>query len=418
MRENLTLRPLVSSMIRHSHAAELERVSELLMKLPGAARRVAADLQRGVVNPGLGRRGLSGEQVLRIVVLKQLTGFSYEQLAFHLEDSLTYRRFCLLGIDGWSPKASTLQGNVKRVRPETLEWTHRRLVKHARTLGVEDGGTVLVDSTAVESNIHHPTDSSLLNDGVRVLTRLLKRSKQFVDVHFSDHTRRAKRRALGVLNAKKDKQRTERYGDLLKVAAKTAGYARQAIKALGRLRCAEALRLRAELQSALELFSRIIDQTQRRIFDGETVPAEEKVVSMFEPHTDILLKGGRDTVYGHKIFLTTGRSGLVLDLTVEEGNPADASRTVPLIQRHKRLFGAVPQKATFDAGFASAANQTELMSLGVQDVAFAKNSAIDVLRSVASEATHRALQRLRAAVEASISWLKRSLDWPAAPGAD
>ena len=83
-------------------------MSELLNKLPGAARRVATDLQRGVVNPGLGRRGLSGEQVLRIVVLKQLTGFSYEQLAFHLEDSLTYRRFCLLGIDGWSPKASTL----------------------------------------------------------------------------------------------------------------------------------------------------------------------------------------------------------------------------------------------------------------------------------------------------------------------
>ena len=214
MRENLTeQRPLVSSVIQHSHAAELDRMSELLNKLPGAARRVAADLQRGVVNPGLGRRGLSGEQVLRIVVLKQLTGFSYEQLAFHLEDSLTYRRFCLLGIDGWSPKASTFQ---------------------------------------------------------------------------------------------------------------------------------------------------------RRIFDGETVPAEDKVVSMFEPHTDILLKGGRDTVYGHKVFLTTGRSGLVLDLTVEQGNPADASRTVPLIRRHKRLFGAVPQKATFDAGFASAANQTELMSLGVR----------------------------------------------------
>jgi IS5 family transposase len=409
MRENLTQqRPLVSSVIQHPHAAELDRMSELLTKVSGGARRVAADLQRGVVNPDLGRRGLSGEQVLRIVVLKQLTGFSYDRLAFHLEDSLTYRRFCVLGIDGWSPKASTLQGNVKRVRPETLEWIHRRLVKHAQALGVEDGGTILVDSTGVESNIHHPTDSSLLNDGVRVLTRLLKRSTQFVDVTFSDHTRRAKRRALGVLNAKKDKQRTERYGDLLKVAAKTAGYAREAIMALGRLRRPEALGLRAELQSALELFSRIIDQTQRRIFEGQNVPAGEKVVSMFEPHTDILLKGGRDTVYGHKIFLTTGRSGLVLDLTVEEGNPADASRTVPLIKRHKRSFAAVPEQATFDAGFASAANQTELMSLGVQDVAFAKNSAIDVLRSVASAATHRALQRLRAGVEATISWLKRS----------
>ena len=217
MRENVTQqRPLVSAMIQHPHAAELERMNELLNKLPAVARRVAADLQRGVVHTDRGRRGLSGEQVLRIVVLKQLTGVSYDKLAFHLEDSLTYRRFCVLGIDGWSPKPSTLQANVKRVRPETLEWIHRRLVKHARALGVEGGSTILVDSTAVESNIHHPTDSSLLNDGVRVLTRLLKRNTQFVDVPFSDHTRRAKRRALGVLNAKKDKQRRDRYGDLLK----------------------------------------------------------------------------------------------------------------------------------------------------------------------------------------------------------
>ena len=307
-----------------------------------------------------------------------------------------------------SPKASTLHANVKRIRPQTLEWVHRRLVKQAGPLGVEDGATVLVDSTGVESNIHHPTDSSLLHDGVRVLTRLLKRSTQFVEVAFSDHTRRSKRRALGVLNAKSDKQRSRSYDDLLKVASKTAGYARQAIEVLGRLRRPQALALRAELQRSLELLARVIDQTQRRIFEGETVPAQEKVVSMFEPHTDILLKGGRDTVYGHKIFLTTGRSGLVLDLTVEEGNPADASRTVPLIKRHKRLFGAVPEQATFDAGFASTANQTALMSLGVQEAAFAKNSAIDVLRSVSSAATHRALQRLRAGVEASISWLKRS----------
>lgn len=409
MRENLTQqRPLVSSMIQHSHASELDRMSELLNRLPGAARRVTEDLQRGVVHAKLGRRGLSGEQVLRIVVLKQLTGFSYEQLAFHLEDSLTYRRFCLLGIDGRTPKASTLQANVKRVRPETLEWIHRRLVKHASTLGVEDGATIMVDSTGVESNIHHPTDSSLLKDGVRVLARLLKRTPQFIDVAFSDHTRRSKRRALGVLNAKNDRQRRQRYGDLLKVANKTAGYARQAIQALGRLRRLEALALRAELQSALELFSCVIDQTQRRIFEGRTVPAEEKVVSMFEPHTDILVKGGRDTVYGHKIFLTTGRSGLVLDLTVEEGNPADSNQTVPLVKRHKRLFGVVPEQAAFDAGFASKTNQAELMNLGVQDVAFAKNSAIDVLRSVSSAATHRALQRLRAGVEATISWLKRS----------
>lgn len=409
MRENVTQqRPLVASVIHHSHAVELERVSELLLKLRGAARRVTADLRRGVTHVHLGRSGLSGEQVLRILVLKQMTGLSYERLAFHLEDSSTYRRFCLLGIDGASPSASTLQDNVKRVRPETLQWIHRRLIKHAVALGVEDGTVVRVDSTGVDSNIHHPTDSSLLRDGIRLLTRLLRRCGEFVEVAFSDHTRRSKRRAFKVLNAKNARQRLEGYRDLLKVADKTAGYVRTAIQALGRSRPEAALRLRTELQSALELFSRVIDQTQRRVFGGENVPAQDKVVSMFEPHTDILLKGGRDTQYGHKVFVMTGRSGLVLDLTVERGNPADATRTVPMITRHTRSFGAVPKQATFDAGFASKANQTALIELGVRDAAFANNSGIDVMRSVRSKATHRSLQRFRAGIEATISWLKRS----------
>lgn len=409
MRKNVAQqRPLVACVIHHSHAAELERMSELLLKLRGAARRVTADLVRDVTHVHLGRRGLSGEQVLRILVLKQMTGLSYQRLAFHLEDSSTYRRFCLLGIDGASPGASTLQDNIKRVRPETLEWIHRRLVKHAVALGWEDGTAVRVDSTGVDSNIHHPTDSSLLHDGIRLLTRQLRRCREFVQVAFSDHTRRSKRRALKVLNAKNARQRLEGYCDLLKVAGKTSGYVRAALQALGRSRREAALQLRAELQSALQLFCRVIDQTQRRLFGGENVPAQDKVVSMFEPHTDILLKGGRDTQYGHKVFVTTGRSGLILDLTVERGNPPDATRTVPMIERYARSFGAVPEQATFDAGFASKANQTALMELGVRDAAFANNSAIDVMRSVRSAATHRSLLRLRAGIEATISWLKRS----------
>jgi len=122
MRETVAQQPpLVASAIPHSHATELEQLSTLLRSLHGAARRVADDLLLGVAHATRGRRGLSGDQVLRILVLKQLTGFSYEHLAFHLADSATYRRFCLLGIDGWAPKASTLQANFKRARPETPE---------------------------------------------------------------------------------------------------------------------------------------------------------------------------------------------------------------------------------------------------------------------------------------------------------
>jgi len=399
--------PLVASAIPHSHATELERVSTLLRGLRGAAGRVASDLLRGVEHVNKGRRGLSGDQELRLLVLKQLTGFSYEQLAFHLADSATYRRFCLLGIDGWAPKASTLQANVKRVRPETLEWINRRLMKEAKQLDIEDGSTVLVDSTAVESEIHHPTDNSLLFDSVRVLSRLLRRAQEFVEVPFSDHTKRAKRRSLGISNGRNMRVRTPLYRDLLKVTERSLGYAHQAIAALGRFRTPVACQLRAELQHYAALVAQVIEQTQRRVFEGEAVPAGEKLVSLFEPHAAILVKGGRKTDYGHKVCVTTGRSGLVLDLSVERGNTADSAMTVPAVWRVAKLFGAVPEQATFDAGFASQANQQALVEMGVTDAAFAKNSAIDVLQSVTSAKVHRALQRLRAGIEASISWLKR-----------
>ena len=412
MRENIARQPpLVASAIDHEHAAELARMSEVLRGLRGAAARVTQDLVSGVQHRHLGRVGMSGDQVLRALVLKQLTGFSYAQLAFHLADSTTYRRFCGLGVDGWAPSASTLQSNIKRVRPETLAWIHRRLVNKAVALKIEDGATVRMDSTVVATNIHHPNDSSLLRDSVRVLCRLLGRVQQFVEVRFHDHNRRATRRALGISNAKSMRKRVPLYRDLLKVTGRTLGYARNAVAALARLRTRGARALRAELQQAAALVSRVIDQTHRRVFLGENVPAQDKIVSLFEPHTDILVKGGRDTEYGHKVFVSTGRSGLIVDVTIERGNPADSSQVQPLLRRHRQLFGEVPRQVTLDAGFASRANQQMLVAMGVTDAAFAKNSSFDVMQSVSGTDVHRELVRLRAGIEASISWLKRCFGW-------
>jgi len=185
------------------------------------------------------------------------------------------------------------------------------------------------------------------------------------------------------------------------------GYAHNAIAALSKFKITAAIDLRAKLQHYAALVSQVINQTQRRVFASEAVPAAEKLVSLFEPHTAILVKGRRKTHYGHTVCVTTGRSGLVLALTVERGNTADSAMTIAAVWRVAKLFGAVPEQATFDAGFASQANQQALVEMGVTDAAFAKNSAIDVLQSVTSAKVHRALQRLRAGIEASISWLKR-----------
>ena len=400
-------RPLVAGPIDHQHAAELERMSELLDQLKGAPRRITQDLQRDVVHKHRGRRGLSGEQVLRILVLKLLTQLSYARLEFLLADSSSYRRFCRLGIAGETPRASTLQANIKRIRPETVEWIHRRLLHQATKLGVEDGECALVDSTAFETNIHHPNDSFLLSRGVKVLSRLLRRSQQFVEVAFSDHTRRAKRRAQGISNAKRMSAREPLYRDLVKVTMKSLGYARRTAEALANCGEPAAVKLSLRLASTVGLVAQVVDQTQRRVFNDESVPASEKIVSLHEPHTDILQKGGRETVYGHKLFLSRGHSGLVTDLVVERGNPTDASRTLRMVARHSQLFGSPPRKAAFDAGFATTVHQKTLMERGVEEVAFAKNSGFDVLQSVSDPKVHRTLMRARAGVEATISWLKR-----------
>jgi IS5 family transposase len=153
--------------------------------------------------------------------------------------------------------------------------------------------------------------------------------------------------------------------------------------------------------------AQIMDQTERRVFQGETVPADEKLVSLFEAHTDVLVKDRRDTYYGHKIFLTTGRSGLILDCAIPKGNPGDVTWTLPLLRRQQRLYGQPPRQASFDGAFASVDNLTDAKLLGVADVCFAKKRGLAIRAMVRSEWVYDKLRRFRAGIESGISLLKR-----------
>lgn len=389
--------------IEHPHAKELEAISTILDRNPEMARSVDADLVRGVENAQTGARGMSGDQVLRVLVLKQMKGFSYEDLGFHLSDSSTYRTFCRLGALGSVPGRSTVAENVKKVQPETLEKVNRLLLRHAEAAGVETGHKVRVDSTVVESHIHTPGDASLLYDGVRVLARLLGRAKAHSGyTDWSDHTRRAKRRMLAVRSAPGQAKRRAAYRDLLTVARKTADYAEGARAAL------PPSRLRDELEEIAGWLRALIDQTERRVLKGERVPAEEKVVSLFETHTDIIVKDRRETRYGHKINLTGGASGLILDCVVESGNPADSTRTVPMLRRQQSIYGRAPRQASFDGGYTSKANLKEAKALGVSDVCFAKRRGIRITDMVKSSWVYKQLRNFRAGIEGMISYLKRA----------
>jgi len=408
--------PLVPPIISHEHARELSQISAVLDQLPEAAELIYADLvERGgkQVDPDKGRDGMTADQVLRALIVKQMNQYSYEELAFHLADSNTYRWFCRIGIEQKPFDKSTLQKNIKRVRAETWEAINSKLVLYAAAHGVEAGVKVRTDCTVVESNIHEPTDSSLLWDSVRVLVRLMDEAKEDFGVSFTDHSRRAKRRALGILNAKSNEQRTPLYRDLLTVAEKTVSSAERIAseldksEAFGMLDLLRAGALAQQIRHYVTLAKRVIDQTERRVLNGESVPAQEKIVSIFEPHTDIIVKDRRETLYGHKICLTSGASGLVTDVVVEEGNPADSTLAVRMVERQRAIYGKAPRQVSFDGGFTSKDNLATIKALGVEDVAFSKRGTLQITEMVKSSWVYRGLRNFRAGIEGTISFLKR-----------
>jgi IS5 family transposase len=397
--------PLMQGFIEHEHGWELEAMSEILDEMAAVLERVEADLiaDRDEEN---GRPGMSAEQVLRALMIKQMNGYSYEELSFHLADSTCYRTFCRLGAFEKTPSRSTLQENIKRLRAETLEAINHALISYAKEEGVEDGSRVRGDCTVVASNIHHPMDSWLLWDTVRVGARLLERAGEY-GVEFTNHRRRAKRRWREIGNARTREGRASLYRDLLVVTEETLRDAEKAICELEGWEDDEALELSAQLQETVMLGRQVISQTRRRVLDGQSVPSLEKVVSIFEPHTDIIVKGGREVEYGHKVCLMSGASSLVLDCVVLEGNPADSTMAEPMIERHQEILGEVPDEAAFDGAFASQANVRKLKKLGVKDVAFSKRCGLRVSDMVRSTWVYKRLRNFRAGIEGVISFLKR-----------
>lgn len=196
----------------------------------------------GLKREDTGRLGMTAEQVLRCAVLKQFRNLSYEELAFHLEDSKSFRAFGRLRVNQ-CPGASTLQENISALRASTWEAINAIVGRRAEAEGVENGRKVRLDSTAVDSDIHHPADSRLLNDGIRLITRLLAEGRSLRPVPgygFSDHRRAAKSKVLAILNARGEKLRRKHYEGLLKIAACVVGYALEAIEVLARYDSEEA----------------------------------------------------------------------------------------------------------------------------------------------------------------------------------
>jgi IS5 family transposase len=410
MRQERTVQASIFDLFaKHEIGCELKKASQWLDEHPALIGLVATDLRRDGVQE-TGRQGLPAEAVLRCALLKQYRQLSYEELAFHLEDSASFRAFARLPW-AWSPKKSVLHKTIGAIRAETWEAINRTLLASARQDKVEDGGVVRLDSTATAALMHQPSDSSLLWDSVRVMVRLLKQAQAWMGEGaraWRDHRRAAKKRWQAIEYTRGRPKRVPLYRALIKIVRTTLANLRAVATRLGSSTNRTVALWRAKVHHYEPLIEAVIAQSERRVLHGETVPARDKLVSLFETHADIIVKGKRDIHYGHKLNLSTGRSGLVLDLVIEAGNPADSDRLMPMLERHIAAYGAAPRQAVADGGFASRDNLSRAKACGVSDMAFHKKSGLMVEAMVRSRWVYRKLRNFRAGIEAGISCLKRA----------
>ena len=404
---------LFTNMARNKIAKELQLISQVLDATPKVLDVVYQELVRSSC-PTTGREGMTADQVLRCALLKQYRQLTYEELAFHLEDSSSFRGFSRLEM-GQYPCKSILQRNIKALREETWETINQVILGYAKQEKIESGRKVRIDATAVETDIHHPTDSTLLADGVRIITRWLAEGKGLSPppcYAYSDHRRVVKKRVLIILNTNKEAVRQGAYRDLLMYAGKVRAYALAAIPELSVHQAREitdrfAGKVLAEkLARAVGLLGKVIDQTDRRVFKEERVPAAEKVVSFFED--DIIVKKRRETEYGHKIFLTGGVSTMILDCLIVRGNPADTTKYGQLLVRQQKLYNRMPRQVSADGGFASKDNLAFAKQHKVKDAVFAKKRGLSVVDMAKSAWVYKVLRNFRAGIEAGISTLKRA----------
>ena len=283
---------------------------------------VAADLRQEGVK-ATGRQGLPAEAVLRCAVLKQYRQLSYQELAFHLEDRRRSRAFARLP-HGWSPQKSVLHQTISAIRAETWEQINEGAARQHGHRGADP-----------RAERQQPVVGRRAGDGAPAAGGAGVGSR--AGLAWRDHRRAAKKRARDLQFTRGRPRRMQLYRELIRATRATLAYLLQAAAQLAPTADPAIARWRAKVNHYRPLIERIIAQSERRVLAGQPVPASDKLVSLFEPHADIIRKG-REVAYGHKLNLTTGPSGLILDLVVEAGNPAASARLLPMLERHRTLL--------------------------------------------------------------------------------
>ena len=401
----------------------LQAICNFLDDQQQIVEQVRRDLARGLKNPKSGRRGLAPQQVLRSLILKRVKNWDYRELRERIADGMTLRQFTEFH---WQrvPKHQAFHRDFNRLTPDTLKAINELIVQAAVDLGLEDGSKLRVDTTVVETDIHHPTDNTLLWDVVRVITRLVGQLAKAVKRRrfkgFCNRTRAARRR-MQEIQRMSSRQRQERqtaaYRALIGIAEEVLESARRVLqdtgKASGKNPFADlaVAGFRQEIEHYCGLGERVINQARRRILDGEQLANAEKIYSIFEPHTDLIMRGKVRTPleFGHKVFLAESAKGLITQYKVLKGNPSDATHVAPSLKRHKKAFGRAPDVYGADRGFFSEQNLASCARSGVNVVSIPQRGGKKAPEREAYErsAAFKKGQRFRAGIEGRISVLSR-----------
>jgi len=396
-------------------AKELSMIDQILCDNSILCELVWQDFNRGRKSRS-GAKGMRAEQVLRTAIIKHYYQCTYRDLEDRIDDSERLRAFCRFG-DKKIPRFNTLKENIKRISAETWEKIKGVLVTYAMEKKIENGRKVRIDTTGVETNIHRPTDAQLIWDCVRVGSRLVDGCIEWFGAGvgpFHNRTRSVKKRVFRIANTKSEKVRDKTYRELLLIGRKVEAELIDVRLRLDDLKNLDFERwlareeFKKELDDVLTHFPTILQQCRRRVVEGEKVPAGEKLVSIFEPHSDIIVKGQRDTLFGHKICLTGGASNMILDCRIERGNPADSELYIPAIEKTSETLGRIPNQVSADDGFASEGNAIKALEFGVGDVVFGGKLKNELTRWVKSAWVQKQLRRFRAGIEATISAGKRA----------
>ena len=359
-----------------------------------------------------GRTGIAPDRLLRSCVLKHLKGWSFRDLERELRSNLIYRHFTHFDAEA-TPHFTTFSRTFALLGSSVTEQVHQRVVALARQQGVAEGHKLRTDTTAVETNVHFPTDSTLLGDGIRVLSRSLKgiaAECKSGALEVVNHGRAVKHRLLEISRAAKSPTEASRqrlrdsYHKLLALTRKVVRQAGEVVErwrkgklpGIGSLLTVEVQASR--LRHFLPLVEKVIAQTKERVWEGNR-HVIGKVLSLFEPHTQVIRKGKahKPNEFGRLVRIDEVENGIVSGYEVLEGNASDKNSWLPAIENHRACFGDAPEMATADRGFFSAKNEREAEALGVEKV------ALPACGRLSKKRTKRQKER----------WFKRALRWRA-----